>query len=205
MITLWKSLVQHIPDYCSQLWAPSTLGQILSLEMVLRTYLRKVSGLQHLSYWEQLKELKMYSIQRRHERYAIIYMWRILEGQVPDFTHGKLKHTANHRRGRSFIIPQVKSSLPKSIQNIRYRSLAIRGARLFNAMPQHIRNKSQCSTEDFKGLLDEYLLTVPDEPRIQGYTAFCHAPSNSLVDMVDEAKKSGQPRVEGPEELQLDR
>ena len=205
MITLWKSLVQHIPDYCSQLWAPSTLGQILSLEMVLRTYLRKVSGLQHLSYWEQLKELKMYSIQRRHERYAIIYMWRILEGQVPDFTHGKLKHTANHRRGRSFIIPQVKPSLPKSIQNIRYRSLAIRGARLFNAMPQHIRNKSQCSTEDFKGLLDEYLLTVPDEPRIQGYTAFCHAPSNSLVDMVDEAKKSGQPRVEGPEEPQLDR
>ena len=95
MITLWKSLVQHIPDYCSQLWAPSTLGQILSLEMVLRSYLRKVSGLQHLSYVEQLKELKMYSIQRRHERYAIIYMWRILEGQVPDFTHGKLKHTAN--------------------------------------------------------------------------------------------------------------
>ncbi len=146
----------------------------------------------------------MYSIQRRNERYAIIYMWRILEGQVPDFTHGKLKHTINRRRGRSFIIPLVKSSLPKHIQNIRYRSLAIRGARLFNSMPIHIRNKSQCSTDEFKGLLDKYLSTVPDEPRIQGYTAFCRAPSNSLVDMGNEANEIGQPRVEVPEELQLD-
>ena len=204
MITLWKSLVQPIPDYCSQLWAPSTPGQILSLEMVFRTYLRKISGLQHLSYWEQLKELKLYSIQRRHERYAIIYMWRIIEGQVPDFTHGKLNVTHNHRRGRSFIIPQVKSSLPSKIQNIRHRSLAIRGARLFNCMPKYIRNKSQCTTDEFKRLLDEFLLTVPDKPRLQGYTAFCRSPSNSVVNMVMEAKETGQPCVEVQGELQLD-
>ena len=68
-------------------------------------------------------------------------------------------------------------------------------------MPKIIRNKTQCSTEAFKTLLDNYLVTVPDKPRLQGYTAYCRSPSNSLADMVMEAEETGQPRVEVQEEL----
>ena len=35
-------------------------------------------------YWDQLKSMKMLSLQRRLERYHIIYTWKVLEGLVPD-------------------------------------------------------------------------------------------------------------------------
>ena len=40
-----------------------------------------------LSYNERLKALKLYSLQRRRERYCIIYVWKVLEGLVPNVSH----------------------------------------------------------------------------------------------------------------------
>ena len=84
MLTLYKSLIQCKLDYCSQLWSPVSKGEITALEQVQRNFLRKISGISHLPYWDQLKELKLYFLERRRERYMIIYVWRIIEGQVPN-------------------------------------------------------------------------------------------------------------------------
>ena len=84
MLTLWKSLIQSKLEYCSQLWAPLKTGDIQALEMVQRSFLRKLSGVNQMTYWQQLRFLKMYSLERRRDRYRIIYVWRILEGQVPN-------------------------------------------------------------------------------------------------------------------------
>ena len=65
MLTLWKSLVQCKLDYCSQLWNPSKKGDIQKIEMVQRSFLRKIKGTQNLTYWEQLKKMRLYSQQRR--------------------------------------------------------------------------------------------------------------------------------------------
>ena len=48
-----------------------------------------------------------------------------------------------------------------------------------------------CSVDSFKLKLDRYLMAVPDEPQIQGYTAIRRAESNSLLDMIKLAKKPG--------------
>ena len=42
---------------------------------------------------------------------------------------------------------------------------------------------SECTLEVFKRSLDNFLVTVPDEPQIQGYTAMRRAESNSLIHM----------------------
>ena len=68
MQTLFKTLVLPHVDYCSQLWAPSRASDLLRLEKIQKNFLRKIPSLSHLSYWEQLASLKMYSIQRRLER-----------------------------------------------------------------------------------------------------------------------------------------
>ena len=184
MLTLWKSLVLCKLDYCSQLWCPSEKGDIQSLEIVQRSFLRKLQGQRNLSYWDQLHHLRLYSLERRRERYLIIYVWRILEARVPN-PSGKHAITANThpRRGRECIIPQVSNTAPRRIQTLRYVSLPIRGAWLFNIFPAHIRNVTRCSVDVFKGQLDKFLLTVPDEPQITGYTAQRRAESNSLLDM----------------------
>ena len=184
MLTLWKSLVLCKLDYCSQLWCPSEKGDIQSLEMVLRSFLRKLQGQRNLSYWDQLHHLRLYSLERRRERYLIIYVWRILEAQVPN-PSGKYAITANThpRRGRECIIPQVSNTAPRRIQTLRYASLPIRGARLFNILPAHTRNITRCSVNVFKGQLDKFLLTVPDESQITGDTAQRRAQSNRLSDV----------------------
>ena len=70
-------------DYCSQLWNSSKTGDIQALELLQRSFLCCINGMQGLNYWEQLGELKLYSLELRRLRYITIYIWRILEGQFP--------------------------------------------------------------------------------------------------------------------------
>ena len=72
MITLWKSLVQPILDYCSQLWCHIQLGQIKQLEEIQKSFTRKIKLDQKLNYWERLKVLRLYSQERRRERAFLV-------------------------------------------------------------------------------------------------------------------------------------
>ena len=182
MILLWKSLVLSKLDYCSQLWSPTGKGDIQRLEMVQRSFIRKIDEVRGLDYWTQLNKLHLYSLERRRERYMIIYIWRILEHQVPDFTSGKMSSINEAGRlGRKCSSPNIRSNAPSDIKNIRYASLSVKGPQLFNLLPAEIRNLRNCSVEVFKRSLDKFLSVVPDEPQIPGYTAIRRADSNSLV------------------------
>ena len=179
MITLWKSLVMPLLDYCSQLWSPSSPGLIQSIEKVQVSYLNKVQGMSVLTYWEQIKQLKMYSLERRRERYRIVYMWKVLEGMVPNFG---VEVSYNKRRGRYCVVPAIRSAAPCRIQTIRFGSMGVNGPRLFNSLPVHLRNMSGCSLNSFKRSLDHHLASVPDQPRVPGMIRYCTRGSNSLVD-----------------------
>ena len=185
MVLLWKSLVLSKLDYCSQLWSPTGKGDIQKLEMVQRSFIRKIDEVRHLDYWTQLKKLHLYSLERRRERYIMIYIWRILEHQVPDLTLGKI-HSINEggRLGRKCSSPPINNNASSDIKKIRYASLSVRGPQLFNAIPAEIRNLNNCSVDIFKRALDRFLTIVPDEPLIPGYTAMRRADSNSLLHMI---------------------
>jgi len=64
MLTLWKTMVLSKLDYCCQLWSPLQRGSIQALEQVQRTFIRKIDGTQHLSYWEKLIAYRLYSLYR---------------------------------------------------------------------------------------------------------------------------------------------
>ena len=60
-----------------------------------------------LNYWERLRELKLYSLQRPRERYIIIYIWKITQHMVPniDGTIGhKIKTRKHPRHGTQYVI-----------------------------------------------------------------------------------------------------
>ena len=65
MLTIWKTLIMCHLDYCSQLWSPSKVGNIQSLELLQKAFINRIEGMFELSYWEQLKTLKLYSLERR--------------------------------------------------------------------------------------------------------------------------------------------
>ena len=199
MLMLWKSLIRPKLEYCCQLWCPTQTGDIQRLEQVQRNFIRKISGVQHLSYWQQLKDLSMYSLEGRRERYTLIYIWKIMENKVPNVSHTDqtgIQWFWHQRRGRNCIVPTINLRGPQHFQTVRNASFGVRGPRLFNKLPARIRNITGCTVDTFKQNLDKYLSTVPDEPQIRGYTSMRRAESNSLLEMSQFAT-SQQIQLEG--------
>ena len=182
MLTLWKSQIQCHLDYCSQLWSPQKIGLIQTIELLQKAFFSRINGMYHLNYWDQLTHLKSYSLERRRERYQIIYTWRIIEGQVPNFDCTPIESHQNERRGRLCRIPVITSAAPCSIKTIRSSSLPFKGPRLFNILPKDTRNLSGCDTLRFKRELDRFLASVPDQPHIPGLTQYRRVESNSVID-----------------------
>ncbi len=65
---------------------------------------------------------------------------------------------------------------------LRESSFNVRGPRLFNKLPDSLRNITMCKVENFKSKLDKYLSTIPDKPLVNGYQKFSANYSNSIVD-----------------------
>ena len=161
---MFKSLVQPHIDYCSQLWMPPEGANMEKIEKVLRDFSRRVPGIRDLCYWERLKTMEMNSEQRRLERYKVIYIWKIMEGLVPNCG---LKWTASEeRRGRLCEVPRLKGNA--EVQRLRKQSFQMSGPKLWNSLPKNLRNVRNCGLDQFKELLDCFLTKVPDEPKADG-------------------------------------
>ena len=139
-----------------------------------------------MNYWERLNILQMNSQQRRFERYRIIYIWKIPESQVPN---PGVETSAQINKGRMVKIPALCPRSSARVRALREASLNVHGARLFNSLPQHIRDASKCDILEFKEKLDLFLSKIPDQPKIGNLIPACCdqntlAPSNSLVDQI---------------------
>ena len=119
MLSLWKSLVIPILDYCSQLWSPSKVGEIQQIEDIQKTFSRKIRSSKREDYWQRLQTYHLYSLERRRERYRIIYVWKILEGVVPNLTgRSKITHRSSLRQGRVCCIPAIASGAKNRLNSV---------------------------------------------------------------------------------------
>ena len=82
MLTLYKSMVQSLLEFCSPLCNPTRISDVQELEGVQKTFTAKIYGCRDLDYWERLKKLSLMSLQRRRECYILDHMWKILYGQT---------------------------------------------------------------------------------------------------------------------------
>ena len=124
----------------------------------------------------------MISLQRRQERYRIIYIWKILEDLAPNCGI-ESSQTGDQRQGRKCKVQNIKMGAKASAKALREQTFQVHGSQLFNSMPPYLRNMMKCSVEDFKEELDKYLMTIPDEPSVPGLTPTANdaRPSNSLL------------------------
>ena len=192
MLTSWKSLILPIHDYCSQLWSPSKPGEIQTFELIQWSFLRKISCRNGLDYWDCLSKYRLYSLQRRRERYQIIYLWKILEGLVPNPVIDSVSSSGNfieynlsERLGRSCKLPAMNNSASNRVKSLKFNSFHVHSCRLFNSLPMHIRDISNSTVEHFKLKLDGFLQSVPDFPHLPGLRKFCPTSSNSLINMLE--------------------
>ena len=136
-------------DFDSQLWSPYLIKHINMVEKVQRSFTRFISGMEGMSYPERLTVLKLYSLQRRRERYIIIYVSKILEDVVPNLFPPICTKTLDHRR-RTCITSHINVG---RLETLEY-------SRLFNQLPLFVHIATVCSIHSFKKQLDCYLSTA---------------------------------------------
>ena len=193
MKTMYKTLIVPHVDYCSQLWMPVQSTQIQAIEKLQKDFFRRVPALRDMNYWQQLGHLKILSLQRRLERYRILYVWKIIEGKVPNC--GVNIKMEDGRLGRICQVPSISKTAPQSVQTMREQTFQVNGPKLFNSLPAKIRNISNCSVDDFKTALDKYLEKIPDEPSVSGLTpGGCTSEARASNSLLDQCRR---PRLTG--------
>jgi len=143
MLSLWKTLVRSKGEYGS---IPTDATNTNKLENLQRRFTSKIAVFRKrndatgftecvVDYWERLTKLKLYSMQRRRERYMIMYMYSIHRGLVPDL--GFIGDYNPRTKTKYFAKYNHKASA--SAKAIRYSIFFTRGPVLYNPLPTDMR------------------------------------------------------------------
>ena len=193
MRTLLKGLIIPKAEYGSIIWSPVDVKKIAFIENIQRRFTSRIEDYQTYddklkrpicttNYWDRLKDLKLYSLERRRERFIILYIYRFIIGviKIPCFQ-------VYFDRGIQ-VQRKFNNKAPEAIKKLRRNSFFYRGPQLYNLLPEELRqmefivNPGKMHVEKFKEKLDKYLSTIPDQPAAPGLK--CSAETNSLVHQV---------------------
>ena len=183
MLRLFNTYIRSKIEYCCSVWSPTLQKEINELERLQKTFTSKIKGMENLDYHQRLKELKLYSLERRRERYLVIYAWQMLENIKRNVLDLK---SQKDRRNRTIWSRPIRwiyegRKIKHSNRSLIHDSTAKKMERLFNCLPPSLRNIEQKTTDTFKFHLDKWLQTVPDLPRIDNYGSRVAAESNSII------------------------
>ena len=138
LMMLFKTLVLPHIEYCCIIWNPYLKKEINMLEQIQRSFTSKVEGVNNKNYYERLKELKLYSLERRRDRYIILYIFKIINNMVPN---PGISYKFSARRGRILTSPSIISTNTHESTLI-HPSFLRRAPRILNALPKELRNSS---------------------------------------------------------------
>ena len=172
MMILYKSLVRSRLEYACPLWCPSKVEDIIKIESLQRHFTSRIEGYTDLHYWERLSELKLMSLQRRRERYCILHLYKIIIDAAPNDLN--INHYTHPRRGLCVKVPPLTPHAKTKFQTLYDSSFVVLAPRLFNSLPKSVR--AMDTFPKFKAALTRHLLSIPDEPPVQGIPS-----SNSLL------------------------
>ena len=158
MLTLLKSLVIPLLEYCCQLWNPWKAKDIQDIEASQRKFTYKVTEVQHLNYWERLHELNFYSLQRCTERCTIIYIWKMHTPYGAKYWWHNGAQNKNQKRQWTQCVIQYPTNR-NSTQSLQESAITVFRPRLYNLLPKYVRDIESVKTEKFEFKLDNFFIS----------------------------------------------
>ena len=116
--------------------ASPKIGDIEVIDSVQRAFTSRISAVSQFDYWERLRKLKLMSLQRRRERFIIIWMFRCRLGEVPNDLG--IEFRSSGRLGIQAVVPPLSRNKSGRAQAKYTESFAVIDLMLWNVLPAEI-------------------------------------------------------------------
>jgi hypothetical protein len=144
LVRAFNTYVRPLVEYCSPVWAPCYLGDIIKIESVQRKFTRRLNGLSTMTYRERLAKLKVESLELRRLRADLILYYKIIHKMVI-INDNVISLVSNPYNLRGHDKRLLK---PRASVNCRAHSFAARVIDAWNSLPQNV--VSATSVNGFK-------------------------------------------------------